>query len=297
MGAVYLGLQPGSKKKFAVKIIPPHSEKKTQLQAALRREIEAIQEIGAHPGIVALPDFSVQGDHYAVFEFASGTRLDELIESDGPMDVEDALDVIIQLLDIEAFIASRGRLYRDMKPENIIIDDDGNVKLFDFGLCIPFTELEHANSGIFVEGSPFYIPPERIVGCPEGEYSEIYSIGMLLFYMLSGKTYYSRNNIEHDEIRALLLKHVQSPRLPSVEPHLLKRGVPKSLISVIDRMIYRKPSARYLSFEDLREDIEDIRSEIPSRHRKISGIFLAELLIAAIIIVVWLLLVLFDKLF
>lgn len=296
MGSVYMGIQPSSKKKFAVKIIAPGSGKTKQLQAVLAREIEAIKEIGPYPGIVSLTDFSLDSDFYAAFECVDGTRLDELIESDGPMELEEALDLILQLIDIESFIVSHGRLYRDIKPENIIVDDEGNLTLLDFGLCIPCSELAQANSGIFVEGSPFYIPPERIVGCPEGEYSEIYSIGMLLFYMLSGKTYYSKNNIEHDEIRALLLKHVQSPRLPSVEPHLLKLGVPKSLVAVIDRMIYRKPSARYLSFDDLRDDLEDIRSEIPGRHRKISKILLVELVIVVIIISACLILFFFDGL-
>jgi len=127
--------------------------------------------------------------YFIVTEFVHGDRLDMLVESRKQIPEKEAVKIILEIIEAEMHIIQSGYLFRDLKPENIIIDRTGTVKLFDYGLCVTLHDAaNHENITDELNGSPVLHPPERIVGAPEGEYSEIYSLGMVLFYMLAGRT-------------------------------------------------------------------------------------------------------------
>jgi serine/threonine protein kinase len=131
-----------------------------------------------------------------------------------------------------------------------MIEPNGVLRLYDYGLCVKKEEASIGTAHVdHIEGSPFYLPPERVVGAPEGEYSEIYSLGMVLFHMLAGKTYYSES-----EINDLVSKHISSLRISSVSTHL--RHCNQRTIQIVDKMIKRRPNDRYHSFDGLRSDLE-----------------------------------------
>jgi len=261
MGSVYKAISSRDPRKlYAVKILPRNSKFNTTLIKAILTEGEIGARLGKHKNIVETVDYGQDGDeHFMATEFISGQRLDMVVESAETLAERQAIEIVLQIIDAEEHIVASGYLFRDVKPENVIVEPDGNVRLFDFGLCQTLEKAASMNSSGYIEGSPYYIPPERIVGAPEGEYSEIYSIGMLLFYMLAGKTYFSKATYSRDELKGLMMKHVASPRLPSVAPNL--KGRSEKLISILDKMIYRIPKSRYLKLAPLRADLEAIHGQ------------------------------------
>lgn len=261
MGSVYKAISTRDPRKvYAVKVLPRKSKFSTTLIKAILTEGETGMKLGRHRNLIEVVDYGQAGEEYFLAsEFVSGQRLDVVVESAGVLSERQGLETIMQLMDAEEHICSCGYLFRDIKPENVIVEPNGNVRLFDYGLCLPLEKAVADNNSGFIEGSPFYIPPERVVGAPEGEYSEIYSLGMLLFYMLAGKTYFSKATYSRDELKGLLMKHVASPRLPSVAPNL--KGRSEKVVTLIDRMIYRIPRSRYASFAVVRKDIDKIYAQ------------------------------------
>jgi serine/threonine-protein kinase len=254
MGSVYKAVQEGTGTKFAVKVLSRKGRSNPDFIRALRREGEAGLAIGRHPNVVAMVEVGQEGpEHFAVSEFAPRERLDQLIGRQGQLPEGTALEVCRQLVAAEVHICRQGYLFRDMKPENVMFaPEEGVVRLFDYGLCLPLATAAapHA-AGDELEGSPFYLPPERIVGAPEGEYSEVYSLGMLLFYMLTGRTYYSQADLEK-----LVVKHVSSLRVSSVGNRL--QHCSTAFTPLIDKMIARAPNQRYPNLASLQQALAEV---------------------------------------
>lgn len=254
MGSVYKAIQEQTGREFAVKVLSREGRRNPDFIQAMVREATAGQAIGSHPNLVAhLECGEENGEYFIVSEFASGDRLDQLIEHHGPLPERTAVAICRQLLEAEMHICQHGYLFRDMKPENVLyVLETQEVRLLDFGLCLPLAEMAAGhNVGDELEGSPFYLPPERIVGAPEGEYSEVYSLGMLLFFMLTGRTYYSQADIE-----TLVTKHVSSLRVSSVSNRLQHCNA--GLVLVLDRMIARNPNQRYPNLASLRQSLDQV---------------------------------------
>jgi serine/threonine-protein kinase len=252
MGSVYKAMRSDSKKEFAVKILPKDQTNNPELINALLREGEAAMNFGDHSNLVAVEEYGdEQGEYFLVSEFVQGRRLDIFIETEGVLSEKETIEFAMQILKAEMHISNCGYLFRDLKPKNIIVDQNNRVRLFDYGLCITHQAARQYND---LEGSPYYIPPERVVGAPEGEYSEIYSLGLLMYYMLTGKTYYTKPLFSKKKVQLLVRKHVTFPRLASVEMRLKSRD-PRTA-KIIDKMIERKPSDRYPNFEILNRVLE-----------------------------------------
>jgi len=259
MGSVYKAVQEGSQKEFAIKVLPRQVKNNPDLINALKREAQAGSAICNNPLLIKVIDSGQEGDeHFIITEFIYGDRLDNIIDSQGHIDEKLAVDIIMQLVEAEMHICRQGYLFRDMKPENVFyIENSGTIKLFDYGLCITMAEAASDHTSDDLEGSPFYMPPERVVGAAEGEYSEVYSLGMLFYYLLSGKTFYSQA-----EIDKLVTKHVSSLRMSSVS-NRLKHCAP-ALVPVVDKMIARTPTRRYHDLGSLKEDLEKADKAIKS---------------------------------
>jgi serine/threonine-protein kinase len=257
MGSVYKAVSEAAAGKiFAVKVLPRNEKANQDFIKALLREGEVGTSLGNHVNIIGIVEYGVDGDeNFLVTEFIDGDRLDLLLGEKSRIPEKKAIAITLQVLEAEIHILKCGYLFRDLKPQNIIIDKTGTVRLFDYGLCATIKEAAEDNLADEVQGSPFYIPPERLLGAAEGEYSEIYSLGMILFYMLAGKTYYSLA-----EVNELVTKHLTSLRVLSVGTYL--KDYNPAGIAIIDRMIARAPEKRYQDFISLKCDLEQLYAQL-----------------------------------
>jgi len=256
MGSVYQALSEYATGEFAIKILPREQNTNQELINSITREGEIGIVLGKAPNIAEVVEYGCEdGEYFLASRFVEGTRLDIFISTASHLSERQALDIILQVIDAEIHIINCGFLYRDIKPENIIIVEETSlVKVFDFGLCMSLEQAANPDENDALEGSPYYLPPERIVAAAEGEHSEIYSLGMLLFHMLSGTTYFSQA-----EIKDLLTKHVGSLRVASVSNRLTHCS--PQLSTILDKMIKRDPNQRYHELVVLRKELEDLCNE------------------------------------
>ena len=245
MGSVYHAFhKDDSKTEFAVKVLPRDRKDDQYLIESLLSEAKICWQLGDHQHLNKVIDFGrYDGEYYAVFEHIEGTRLDQLIESPIKRPEKQVILWGLQILSAEQHMYNKGYLFRDLKPQNIMIDKNGNVKLFDFGLAMPIDQALH-NASDQIQGSPYYMPPERIVGAGESQYSEIYSLGMVLFHVLAKHPYYSA-----DDIKSLVGKHVLSIRLNNLASKLPQLTSPE-LIQVIEKMIAKVPERRFATYKE-----------------------------------------------
>lgn len=252
MGSVYKALSVEMPDRFfAIKVLSRAEKTKPANIHALLNEARIGKIIGDHPCLVKCVDSGCEdGEYYAAMEMVQGERLDKRIDRLGRLPEAQALQIVLHVLAAEQHIYRCGFLYRDLKPENIIINEQGYAILFDYGLCLPREEALHPTDE-FVSGSPYYLPPERLLGTGEDACSEIYSLGMVLYYALTGQTYFDANEVE-----ALAKRHVSKVRL-SISSKL--KDFRPELVEVLSKMIKQEPSERYQSFREVAEAIQAIR--------------------------------------
>jgi serine/threonine-protein kinase len=258
MGSVYRAFSADNpEKEFAVKILPRDKMDDPYLIASLLKEAEIGSHFGTHPYLIRIDGLGRFGEEYfSAMEFVEGERLDQLISAQDRVAHKYVLLWSLQMLSALQRIYDQGYLYRDMKPQNIMIDKSGNARLFDYGLCMSREQAAKENQSEAVEGSPLYMPPERIVGAGEGMASEIYSLGMVMFHAITGETYYSSTGAFE-----LAKKHVTSLRFASVG-RKMPAGVHPKLSALIDKMIARLPKDRYHSYREVGSEIQAIFNEV-----------------------------------
>jgi serine/threonine-protein kinase len=238
MGSVYLALdrqRPGTA--CAVKILSRGDKLKLRRVQTLCKEILVARVLPPHP---CLPGFVeggyADGEYYLAMEWIPGERLDELLETRGHLSETQTLLVALHLLAAEQAMLDAGFLYRDLKPENILVRPGGYTALVDFGLVLT---LEHAANpaGRRLAGSPYFIPPERVMGQPEDPRSELYSLGQVMYYALTGQTLYDAAEIEE-----LVVRHVARLRVPLSQK--LQQLRPE-LAAVLQHLMAQQPDQRY----------------------------------------------------
>lgn len=230
---------------FAVKILPEEQRHETDLINALRREAEITALFNDHPNSVNVVEFDRDdGIDYMATEFVDGLLLDQLIEKNSKLSEEDAVFYAIQLVNIIETVFNKGYLYRDLKPQNIIIGKSKNLVLVDYGICFPlgFTAEDVSDE---VDGSPHFIPPERLTGEGENISSEIYSIGMLLYYMLTGRTYF-----EGKDLQGIAEQHVNGERRANLAAEM--PFVSEDLVKLIEKMTQGKKRKRVQTLNEVK---------------------------------------------
>lgn len=253
MGAVYkASKQDDDERFFAVKVLARNGKDKLGHIHALLNETHISKQIGDHPNLVSCIDGGWKDDEYfCALEFVGGERLDKRIERSEGLKQEEVLKYALDILSAEQHIYDEGYLYRDMKPENIMITPDDKAILYDYGLCISRNEALNPEDE-FVSGSPYYLPPERLWGISEDAYSEIYSLGMVMFYALSNQTFYNAT-----EVNSLAKRHVSKLRIP-IEKKL--KHLRPEMVALISRMIAQEPSDRYQTYQEVVEEIKRVKA-------------------------------------
>lgn len=214
MANVYKALDVILDRHVAVKVLQPQFSDDPQFIKRFRREAQAATSL-AHPNIVNIYDVGEEGNtYYIVMEYVEGQTLKELIQSHGPLPVEDCVDYMEQMLAALEHSHANHIIHRDIKPHNILISREGVVKVTDFGIAraISAATITHTNS---VMGSVHYLSPEQARGGHVTYKSDIYSLGIVLYEMVTGVLPFSG-----DTAVSIAIKHLQND-VPSLEPKFL----------------------------------------------------------------------------
>jgi eukaryotic-like serine/threonine-protein kinase len=253
MGSVYKAQHYIIGDKYSVKLLQRDSKTDTEVIEALLLEGEIGKIISDHPNLCPVVEYGNENDEvYVVSRFLEGLRLDVLVDHEGAVTEDKALLWALQLLSGLQYIYKKGYLFRDMKPQNIIIDRrHGNkATLFDYGLCQKVISSGESDEE-HIMGSPMFLPPERCTLGREGMYSEIYSLGMVLFYCLSGKPYYNSKSVED-----IIKMHTRKMRIKTATSML--ENINPDIVCILEKMMKREPSERYQTYEEVYREIKPI---------------------------------------
>ncbi len=248
MANVYLARDTILDRKVAVKILRGDLAGDEKFVRRFQREALSASSL-SHPNIVEIYDVGEDdGNFYIVMEYIEGKTLKQLIKKRGVLSLSETIDIMLQLLDALATAHDSYIIHRDIKPQNIMIKESGLVKITDFGIAMALNsaQLTQTNS---VMGSVHYLPPEQASGKGSTIRSDIYSLGILMFEMLTGKVPF-----KGDTAVEIALKHMKEP-LPSVKS--INPVVPQSVENIILKAAAKNPKNRY---RDVREMAEDIKT-------------------------------------
>ncbi len=251
MGSVYEAyVQDAPGQTAAVKILPRDKKNDPILVTGLEMEVDIMERLGTHPCIVSMIGGGYADDEYFLaMQCIHGERLDKRIQRLQRLPEMEVLMIGLRVLQGETHIYNQGYLFRDMKPENVIVNETGAF-LFDYGICVTI-EQAYGDMGDMVSGSPIYWPPERVMGEVEMARSEIYSIGMVLYHCIAGQPLF-----EAKEIDAMARKHVRNVRISNFDQKMKK--ISPDLAEVLVKMIAREPAKRYQSFSEVEYELTRI---------------------------------------
>lgn len=237
MGSVYLAVNTSIDQQVAIKVLRPEFAHNADLRAKFKKEAELLCSLD-HPGIVKFLNYveTPQGV-FLIMEYVKGITLEEYIKHKNGLIVESkAYPILKEILDAFEYAHSKGIVHQDIKPSNIIIQDDGHIKIMDFGIARIVSEVQQNGS---VMGTPEYMSPEQIYGKPVDARSDIYSLGTLIHNMLTGKAPYDSTRLTEQEIKRRVVKE-ELPRMIEYYPY-----VSDKIQKVVDKATQKVPEARY----------------------------------------------------
>lgn len=244
MGVVYKGYEPALNRFVAIKELSPSLAHDPQLVERFLREARSMAALN-DPHIIQIYFIGQENDQpFFVMEFVEGESLSGLLKREGRLQPEVALKILHQTAQGLATAHDRGVIHRDIKPGNLMLGSRGQVKIADFGIALATQDLSKklTSTGEFV-GTPGYLSPEVCLGKPVDQRSDIFSLGIVLFEMLSGKTPFS------DESPLGLMLEVVKAEIPDVRQ--LNEAVDSQAAALLARMLAKDPAERFQSCHDL----------------------------------------------
>ena len=246
MANVYLGYDTILDRNVAIKVLRGDLSNDEKFVRRFQREALSASSL-AHPNIVEMYDVGEDnGLYYIVMEYIEGKTLKQLLKKRGTLTLSEAIDIMLQLTDGMAHAHDSYIIHRDLKPQNIMIKDDGQIKITDFGIAMALnsTQLTQTNS---VMGSVHYLPPEQASGKGCTIKSDIYSMGIIFYELLSGSLPFRGDNAVE-----IALKHMRDP-LPSLREE--NPAIPQSIENIIRKATAKNPKNRYEDARSMHEDL------------------------------------------
>lgn len=260
MANVYLARDTILDRKVAVKVLRGDLAGDDKFVRRFQREALSASSL-SHPNIVEIYDVGEdEGNFYIVMEYIEGKTLKALIKKRGVLTLPETIDIMLQLLDALASAHDSYIIHRDIKPQNIMIKESGLVKITDFGIAMALNnaQLTQTNS---VMGSVHYLPPEQASGKGSTIRSDIYSLGILMFEMLTGKMPF-----KGDSAVEIALKHMKEP-LPSAKE--LNPVIPQTVENIILKAAAKNPKNRYRDVREMADDIKTCLDEDREKEERI----------------------------
>ncbi len=246
MADVYLAEDQELGRRVAIKILNNRHSNDAQFIERFRREAKNAAALN-HPNIVSIYDRGeAEHTYYIAMEYLDGRTLKELVVGRGPAPVNVAVEYARQILSALRFAHRHGIVHRDIKPHNVLVDREGRVKVTDFGIARAGTsQMTEAGS---IVGTAQYLSPEQARGTEVDQRSDLYSLGIVLYELLTGQTPF-----DGDTPVEIAMKHLSATPRP---PSQIRRDVPRDLDMVVMRALAKDPDARYQSADEMEADLE-----------------------------------------
>lgn len=249
MSSVYRALDETLERPVAIKLMNREIASDSDQLERFRREARAVAQL-SHPHIVGVIDYGEdEGRPYIVLEYVEGETLKQRIRRLGELEISEAVAYAIEIARALGAAHARHIVHRDVKPQNVLIDEEGSAKVTDFGIARSLDD-EGLTADGRVLGTTDYVSPEQALGHDVTGQSDLYSLGIVLFEMLTGRVPFRGENQV-----AVAMKHVRE-ELPDVQA--LRPEVSASLAAVIDRATAKDLRERYRSDEELIADLEEV---------------------------------------
>jgi tRNA A-37 threonylcarbamoyl transferase component Bud32 len=254
MSTVYKAHDTLLERNVALKILHQQYNEDEDFVERFKREARSVAQL-QHPNIVTVIDRGEEdGRQYIVFEYIDGENLKELVVRKGRLDVREALEIALEIARGLGFAHDHGLVHRDVKPQNVLLNGDGGAKVTDFGIARSLDVDRGVTQTGTVLGTSNYIAPEQASGQPVDAHTDVYSLGVVLYEMLTGELPFPGEHFV-----AVAMKHIQEPS-PSV---LDVRGdVPLRVAEMIDRALEKDPEQRFPTMDAFAAEIEANLAEL-----------------------------------
>lgn len=246
MANVYLAKDIILDRNVAIKVLRGDLASDEKFVRRFQREALSASSL-SHPNIVEIYDVGEDdGDYYIVMEYVEGKNLKQLLKKRGKLTAAEVVDIMLQITSAMGVAHDSLIIHRDLKPQNILIKDDGEVKITDFGIAMALnaTQLTQTNSAM---GSVHYFPPEQANGKGSTLKSDVYSLGIMMYELLTGTLPFRGDNAVE-----IALKHLKEP-IPSIRTELPE--LPQSIENIIIRATAKNPKNRYANANEMHEDL------------------------------------------
>jgi serine/threonine-protein kinase len=254
MSSVYRGHDRMLERKVALKVLHSHFRDDPEYVERFRREARAVAQL-SHPHIVTVIDRgSSDGNQFIVFEYVDGENLKQLLDRSGPLSIERVIELGIEIADALAFAHAHDLVHRDVKPQNVLIDTAGSAKVTDFGIARSLDVERGVTQTGTVLGTSNYLSPEQASGAPVTPATDIYSLGVVLYELLTSEVPFRGDNLV-----VVAMKHVTEhpPSLVDQRPE-----VPPRLARAVERALEKDPDRRFPSMDALANELRRCQDEL-----------------------------------